>query len=142
MECKRSHVYFDRFVQIGDGNANPSEYQAAKKAMGERKTFSCPARTAEDDMRARALREAQVDAERLALATRSALAGDGDLLTPEERAAIEQHLAALDAARQGTDAGAVRNALDALADSTEAFAAARMNRSIRSALTGRRVEEV
>ena len=99
-------------------------------------------RTAEDDMRARALREAQVDAERLALATRSALAGDGDLLSPEERAAIEQHLAALDAARQGTDAGAVRNALDALADSTEAFAAARMNRSIRSALTGRRVEEV
>ena len=99
-------------------------------------------RTAEDDMRARALREAQVDAERLALATRSALAADGDLLSPEERAAIEQHLAALDAARQGTDAGAVRNALDALADSTEAFAAARMNRSIRSALTGRRVEEV
>ena len=99
-------------------------------------------RTAEDDMRARALREAQVDAERLALATRSALAGDGDLLSPEERAAIEQHLAALDAARQGTDAGDVRNALDALADSTEAFAAARMNRSIRSALTGRRVEEV
>ena len=99
-------------------------------------------RTAEDDMRARALREAQVDAERLALATRSALAGDGDLLDPEERAAIEQHLAALDAARQGTDAGAVRNALDALADGTEAFAAARMNRSIRSALTGRRVEEV
>jgi molecular chaperone HscA len=36
----------------------------------------------------------------------------------------------------------VREALDALADSTEAFAAARMNRSIRSALTGRRVEEV
>ena len=99
-------------------------------------------RTAEDDMRARALREAQVDAERLALATRSALAADGDLLSPEERAAIEQHLAALDAARQGTDAGDVRNALDALADSTEAFAAARMNRSIRSALTGRRVEEV
>ena len=99
-------------------------------------------RTAEDDMRARALREAQVDAERLALATRSALAADGDLLSPEERAVIEQHLAALDAARQGTDAGAVRNALDALADSTEAFAAARMNRSIRSALTGRRVEEV
>jgi len=98
--------------------------------------------TAEDDLRARALREAQVDAERLALATRSALAGDGDLLSPDERAGIEQHLAALDAARQGNDAGAVRNALDALADSTEAFAAARMNRSIRSALTGRRVEEV
>jgi molecular chaperone HscA len=99
-------------------------------------------RTAEDDMRARALREAQVDAERLALATRSALAADGDLLNADERAAIEQRLSALDAVRQGNDAGAVRDALDALADSTEAFAAARMNRSIRSALTGRRVEEV
>ncbi|HEX6722873.1 MAG TPA: Fe-S protein assembly chaperone HscA [Burkholderiaceae bacterium] len=99
-------------------------------------------RTAEDDMRARALREAQVDAERLALATRSALAADGDLLNSDERAAIEQHLSALDALRQGDDAGALRSALDALADSTEAFAAARMNRSIRSALTGRRVEEV
>jgi molecular chaperone HscA len=99
-------------------------------------------RTAEDDMRARALREAQVDAERLALATRSALVADGDLLNPDERRAIEQHLAALEAARQGSDAAAVRIALDALADSTEAFAAARMNRSIRSALTGRRVEEV
>jgi molecular chaperone HscA len=99
-------------------------------------------RTAEDDMRARALREAQVDAERLALATRSALAADGDLLNPDERAAIEQHLAELDATRQGTDPSAVRGALDALADSTEAFAAARMNRSIRAALTGRRVEEV
>ncbi len=98
--------------------------------------------TAEDDMRSRALREAQVDAERLALATRSALAADGDLLNAEERAAIEQHLSVLDAVRLGNDAGAVRSALDALADSTEAFAAARMNRSIRSALTGRRVEEV
>jgi molecular chaperone HscA len=99
-------------------------------------------RTAEDDMRARALREAQVDAERLALATRSALAADGDLLNADERTAIERDLAALDAARHGSDASAVRAALDALADSTEAFAAARMNRSIRAALTGRRVEEV
>jgi len=99
-------------------------------------------RTAEDDMRARALREAQVDAERLALATRSALAADGDLLNPDERSAIDRHLAALDAARRGADDSAIRSALDALADSTEAFAAARMNRSIRSALTGRRVEEV
>jgi molecular chaperone HscA len=99
-------------------------------------------RTAEDDMRARALREAQVDAERLGLATRAALAADADLLNPDERTAIERNLAALDSARQGTDASAVRAALDALADSTEAFAAARMNRSIRAALTGRRVEEV
>ena len=44
---------------------------------------------------------------------------------------------------QGTDHGADRrSALEALADGTEAFAAARMNRGIRAALAGRRVEEV
>ena len=41
------------------------------------------------DMRARALRESRVEAERMVLATRSALAADGDLLSDEERAAIE-----------------------------------------------------
>jgi molecular chaperone HscA len=93
-------------------------------------------------MQSRALREAKVDAERLILATRSALTADADLLEAQERSAIEQHVTALDVARQGDDAAVVRAALDALAHSTEGFAAARMNRSIRSALTGRRVEEV
>jgi molecular chaperone HscA len=97
---------------------------------------------AEVDMRARALREARVDAERLLLATRSALAADGDLLDAAERNAIERRMSELDAAAGGEDPPAIRAALDALADSTEGFAAARMNRSIRSALTGRRVEEV
>ena len=97
---------------------------------------------AEVDMRARALREARVDAERLLLATRSALAADGDLLDAAERAAVERRMGELDAAARGEDPPAIRAALDALADSTEGFAAARMNRSIRSALTGRRVEEV
>jgi molecular chaperone HscA len=97
---------------------------------------------AEVDMQSRALREAKVDAERLILATRSALTADADLLEAQERSAIEQHVTALDVARQGDDAAVVRAALDALAHSTEGFAAARMNRSIRSALTGRRVEEV
>jgi len=97
---------------------------------------------AEVDMRARALREARVDAERLLLATRSALAADGDLLDAAERAALERRMGELDSAARGEDPPAIRAALDALADSTEGFAAARMNRSIRSALTGRRVEEV
>ena len=97
---------------------------------------------AEVDMRTRALREARVDAERLLLATRSALAADGDLLDAAERAALERRMGELDAAARGEDPPAIRAALDALADSTEGFAAARMNRSIRSALTGRRVEEV
>ena len=42
--------------------------------------------TAQADMQARALAEARVDADRMLLATRSALDADGDLLSPDERA--------------------------------------------------------
>ncbi|HEX6019771.1 MAG TPA: Fe-S protein assembly chaperone HscA [Burkholderiaceae bacterium] len=98
--------------------------------------------SAEADMHQRALREARVDAERLALATRSALAADGDLLGEAERAVIDRRVDELLAVRTGDDSAAIRAAIDALADATEGFAALRMNRSIRSALTGRRVEEV
>ncbi|MBE7419132.1 MAG: Fe-S protein assembly chaperone HscA [Ideonella sp.] len=97
---------------------------------------------AEADMRARDLREMRVDAERLVLATRSALAADGDLLADDERATIERQLAALESSREGDAADGIRAATEALAKGTEVFAAARMNRSIRSALTGRRIEEV
>jgi molecular chaperone HscA len=45
--------------------------------------------TAQQDMQARALVEARVDADRMLDATRSALAADGDLLTEAERASIE-----------------------------------------------------
>jgi molecular chaperone HscA len=97
---------------------------------------------AESDMRTRALGEARVDADRLLLATRSALLVDGDLLSVSERSGIERRMAELEESARGVDTSSIRAALDALADSTEGFAAARMNRSIRSALTGRRVEEV
>jgi len=98
--------------------------------------------SAEVDMRERALREARVDADRLVLATQSALAADGDLLSAAERAAIERCIGELESARRGEEPAAIRSALDALADSTEGFAAMRMNRGIRAVLTGRRVEEV
>ena len=98
--------------------------------------------SSEIDMRQRALREAQVDAERLVLATRSALAADGDLLAASERASIDRCVDELEQARAGDDLAAIRAALEALTDGTEAFAAMRMNRSIRTVLTGRRVEEV
>jgi len=98
--------------------------------------------SAEADMRERALREARVEAERMVLATRSALAADGDLLSGDERAAIEALIAAAEAAAQRTDHHAIDRAVEALARGTEAFAAARMNRGIRAALAGRNVEEV
>jgi molecular chaperone HscA len=98
--------------------------------------------SAEQDMAARALREARVEAERLDLATLSALQADGDLLSAEERGAIEGLLQRLREAAAGEDHAAINAAVEALAQGTEAFAAARMNRGIRAALTGRKVEEV
>jgi len=97
---------------------------------------------AEGDMTARKLREARVDAERLVLATRSALAADGPLLSAEEVRAVEALLVATAAARQGDDADAIEAAIKALAEGTEAFAGARMNQGIRQALAGRRLEDV
>ena len=98
--------------------------------------------TAEADMAERSLREARVDAERMLLATRAALQADGDLLSVDERAAIEALLEALQASRESVDHHGITAAVEALADGTEAFAAERMNRGIRQALSGRRVEEV
>ena len=98
--------------------------------------------TAEADIVERSLRESRVDAERMLLATRAALTADGDLLSAAEREAIEALLAALEATRHGDDHHAITAAVEALAGGTEAFAAERMNRGIRQALAGRRVEEV
>ncbi len=98
--------------------------------------------SAEADMRLRALREARVEAERMLLATRSALDADGDLLDGGERDAIDALQRRVAQAADADDAAAINDAVKALADGTEAFAALRMNRGIRQALAGRRVDEV
>lgn len=98
--------------------------------------------TAEEDMQARALVEARVDADRMLLATQSALDADGELLSAEERQAIEALMAALREARRANDAAVVETATKALADGTEAFAAERMNAGIARALSGRQIESL
>ncbi|MBC7994822.1 MAG: Fe-S protein assembly chaperone HscA [Rhizobacter sp.] len=98
--------------------------------------------TAEVDMRARSLRESRVEAERMLLATRAALVADGDLLSADEQASIQALLASLETIQLSEDHAAIDTAVEALAKGTEAFAAERMNRGIRQALAGRRVEEV
>jgi molecular chaperone HscA len=97
---------------------------------------------AEADIAARGLREARVDAQRLALATRAALAADGSLLSDDERRAVQALVADAERTASGDDTAAIEQALKALAEGTEAFAAARMNEGIRQALTGRRIEDV
>ncbi|MGC4393925.1 Fe-S protein assembly chaperone HscA [Hydrogenophaga sp. T2] len=98
--------------------------------------------TAQQDMQARALVEARVDADRLLLATNSALAADGDLLKADERSAIDALMAALRETAKGDDAAAIEAAIEALAKGTEGFAAERMNRGIQQALAGKKLEEV
>lgn len=98
--------------------------------------------TAEQDMQARAVVEARVEAERMVDATRSALAADGDLLSASERAEIERLMQAAEAARALNDAAAIEAATQALAKGSEEFAARRMNRSIAQALAGHNIDEL
>lgn len=98
--------------------------------------------TAQQDMQARALAEAQVDADRMLLATRSALDADADLLASEERVEIDRLMAELAAIRQHGDAAQIEAAIKALAAGTENFAAQRMNRGIRQALAGKNIATV
>ena len=98
--------------------------------------------TAEQDMQARALAEARLEADRMLLAIGSALAADADLLGTQERATIDTLAQAVVAAKPLTDAKAIEAATEALAKGTEAFAAMRMNRGIHKALAGKNIETV
>ena len=98
--------------------------------------------TAQEDMKARALVEARVDADRMLLATQSALDADGDVLAPAQRAEIEVLMAQLRQAVASEDAAVVEAATQTLAKGTESFAAERMNRGIREALAGKSVQSI
>jgi molecular chaperone HscA len=97
---------------------------------------------ADSDMHARELREQLVEAQRLEEATKAALAADGDLLGADERVDVDRLLVALGVAVLGNDPAIIKQAIAALAHGTDEFAARRMDRSIRAALSGRRVDEV
>jgi molecular chaperone HscA len=104
--------------------------------------------TAAQDMRTRAMVEARVDADRMLIATQSALDADGDVLSDDERrdiGALMQALRALVAAGNAPDApdaASIEAATEALAKGTEAFAAQRMNRGIQQALAGKNVQSL
>jgi molecular chaperone HscA len=95
---------------------------------------------ATDDMTARALAEAQVEADQITAATTHALATDGDLLSPAERATIDAALAEVARCRNGTDHRAIIDATTSLNRATREFANRRMDRSVAQALKGRKVD--
>ena len=96
---------------------------------------------AEADMAARALGEARVEAERMVLATRSALGADAALLDAQQQTALRALIADVERARVGHDADAIAAATQALAEGSEEFAAVRMNEAIRKTLAGRRLDD-
>jgi molecular chaperone HscA len=106
---------------------------------------------ASSDMVARALREEQVEAERILLATQSALDTDAELLSDEERASVavlEQGVR--DALARSNDAALgiderqnkLHDAVQQLAHGTEEFAARRMDKSVRKVLAGKSLDQV
>jgi molecular chaperone HscA len=97
---------------------------------------------AREDQNARTVRELQVDGRRLVETTRAALAADADLLDAAERTRIDAALQALSAVLDTDDADSLKDATVDLTRATEEFAARRMNRSIRSALAGSRIDDV
>lgn len=99
-------------------------------------------KSADIDMAARALREEQVEAERIVLATQSALDTDASLLSDDEQKDVVALLENVRQAGSGTDHVAIKAAVDALAHGTEEFAARRMDRSVRTALSGKKLDEI
>ncbi|MBK9021704.1 MAG: Fe-S protein assembly chaperone HscA [Sulfuritalea sp.] len=95
-----------------------------------------------DDAFRRALREAQVEAQRLIEATQSALLDSGDLLSVAERAHIDAALAKTQAVMIGDDRRVIDEAMRGLSAATNEFAARRMNQSVQRALAGRNVDQI
>ncbi|MBK9596222.1 MAG: Fe-S protein assembly chaperone HscA [Rhodocyclales bacterium] len=94
-----------------------------------------------DDVQARNLREQQVEAQRLVEAVEAALAADGRLLRAEERADIDEEIAALRKRIAGADHRAIKAGIDSLNAATQDFAARRMDQGIKRALTGQKIVE-
>jgi molecular chaperone HscA len=95
-----------------------------------------------DDIEVRKLREAEVNAQSLVEATRSALAADGDLLDAQELAAIEAAIADCERAAEDASTRAINESVSRLNQITEPFAARRMDRNIQRALKGQNIGEL
>ncbi|BEV72076.1 Fe-S protein assembly chaperone HscA [Paludibacterium sp. THUN1379] len=95
-----------------------------------------------EDIEARKLREAQVNAQGLVEATQAAILADGDLLQESERQAIESAIAACQQACAGNETRDINEAVGLLNQITETFAARRMDRNIQRALKGQKIGEL
>ena len=96
-----------------------------------------------DDKAARVLREQQVDAQRLIEAVEGALEVDGErLLDAEEREVIELQVRELRELLAGSDGLAIERQTKRLSQVTDAFAARRLDSTVKAALAGRNLNEI
>lgn len=96
-----------------------------------------------EDKAARALREQLVDARRLLEAVEAALAADGErLLSDEERVAIETQMQELRELLNSQDELAIERQIKRLSQITDAFAARRLDSTVKAALAGRRLNDI
>jgi len=98
---------------------------------------------AREDMEHRMLREQQIDAVRMIEALQLALDESGHLIADEaERGAIDNAIMELQQSCQGTDGQVIKDKIKQLDDTSQPFAARRMENSIKQALTGQTVDNV
>ena len=97
---------------------------------------------AKDDAVARALKEAQVEAQRMIEATEAALAEDAHLLNEAEIAKIKATIAKLAETMAGDNRRLINIAMDDLGYETQTFAHRRMDQSIKKVLSGRNVDDI
>ena len=97
---------------------------------------------AAEDMQARMLKEQQVEAARVEESLLAALQQDGELLSEQERQAIEQVLSEMKQAAQGNDTDAIKQAIEKVDGASQDFAARRMDKSIHKALAGQTVDDI
>jgi len=97
---------------------------------------------AREDVHLRALKEQQVEGGRMIEATEAALREDADLLSAQELAAVRAELEALGKTLSCTDHRTIKSAIERVNRATETFAGRRMDRSVKRALTGRKVESL
>lgn len=96
-----------------------------------------------EDKAARALREQLVDARRLLEAVEGALAVDGErLLSEEERVVIEAQMAELREVLASQDEVVIERQIKRLSQITDAFAARRLDSTVKAALAGRRLNDI
>ncbi|WP_291987268.1 Fe-S protein assembly chaperone HscA [Candidatus Accumulibacter sp. ACC007] len=94
------------------------------------------------DAQLRALKESQVDAQRLLEAVRAALAVDRELLASDELARVEDDIVKLENAALADNRRQIMLAMDDLEADTKDFAARRMDKSIRRAFAGRNINDL